>query len=239
MLRIVTIDSHHPSSPRGVVPSTSLPAGLPHPFSAPTTTPAGSGAPFRRPQQPNTATTSLVPATRSRLDLEHDDECVSEPSPLSFLHPSARAHPPSPPHRELDPDVHRARKRPRVDSLSSVTSAERSLLPDDPFYPRSMRLTGTDADSMLSVSPDDTPEAGPSTPAPSNGHNGIVKGYGFSAPFANGNGKALLDGHRPEKQRMSVAKVSLPGTTLYDDSYVDREEFVRLVIQSLRDVGYM
>lgn len=102
-----------------------------------------------------------------------------------------------------------------------------------------MRLTGTDADSMLSVSPDDTPEAGPSTPAPSNGHNGIVKGYGFSAPFANGNGKALLDGHRPEKQRMSVAKVSLPGTTLYDDSYVDREEFVRLVIQSLRDVGYM
>ena len=41
------------------------------------------------------------------------------------------------------------------------------------------------------------------------------------------------------KHGSSVARVSLPGTTLYDDPYVDREEFVRLVIQSLRDVGYM
>lgn len=73
----------------------------------------------------------------------------------------------------------------------------------------------------------------------SNGHNGLVKGNGFS-PFVNGNGKAgAVDGLKAEKQKMPVSKVSLPGTTLYDDSYVDREEFVRLVIQSLRDVGYM
>lgn len=41
------------------------------------------------------------------------------------------------------------------------------------------------------------------------------------------------------KHGKSIARVNLPGTTLYDDSYVDREEFIRLVIQSLRDVGYM
>ena len=104
-----------------------------------------------------------------------------------------------------------------------------------------MRLSSTDADSTLSVSPDDLSEAGPSTPALANGHNGVVKGNGFIAPFTNGNGKAAAatDGHRAGKQSQAVARVSLPGTTLYDDSYVDREEFVRLVIQSLRDVGYM
>ncbi|EKM55055.1 uncharacterized protein PHACADRAFT_94848 [Phanerochaete carnosa HHB-10118-sp] len=103
-----------------------------------------------------------------------------------------------------------------------------------------MRLTSNDADSTLSVSPDALPEAGPSTPALSNGHNGVFKGNGFTAPFMNGNGKApLTDGHRAEKHPQSVARVSLPGTTLYDDSHVDREEFVRLVIQSLRDVGYI
>ncbi|KAF9447666.1 WD40 repeat-like protein [Macrolepiota fuliginosa MF-IS2] len=37
----------------------------------------------------------------------------------------------------------------------------------------------------------------------------------------------------------AVAAVKLPGTLLYEDSFVDREEFVRLVIQSLRDVGYI
>ena len=55
------------------------------------------------------------------------------------------------------------------------------------------------------------------------------------------NGSILdgLDGYPQERQRSAVARVSLPGRTLYDDSYVDREEFVRRVIQSLRDVGYM
>lgn len=193
-----------------------------------------------------TASASLVPATRSRFELEEDDAepvitASSETPSLSYLHPSSRALPPSPPHRDVDSDAYRARKRPRLDSLSSVTSAERSLIPDDSYTSAAhMRLSSNDADSTLSVSPDELPEAGPSTPALSNGHNGVVKGNGFIAPFANGNGKApLADGHRAEKQAQSVARVSLPGTTLYDDSCVDREEFVRLVIQSLRDVGYM
>lgn len=100
-----------------------------------------------------------------------------------------------------------------------------------------MRLPENDSESALSVAFADVSEPGPSsTNNLSNGHNGVVKGNGYSA-FANGNGKVgAVDGL---KQKRSVSRVSLPGTTLYDDSYVDREEFVRLVIQSLRDVGYM
>ena len=106
-----------------------------------------------------------------------------------------------------------------------------------------MRLTDTDADSTISVSPDGTgtPEAGPSTLALTNGHNGIAKSNGV---YTNGNSGRLaaaqVDGHGLDRQqRPPISRVTLPGTTLYDDSDVDREEFVRLVIQSLRDVGYM
>ncbi|CAL1705275.1 unnamed protein product [Somion occarium] len=105
-----------------------------------------------------------------------------------------------------------------------------------------MRLTETDEDSTLSVSYDSMAEPGPSS-SPLK-HNGISKTTnGFSSPYTNGNGKARvldsLDGHTPDRSRSSIARVSLPGSTLYNDSYVDREEFVRLVIQSLRDVGYI
>ncbi|THH20764.1 hypothetical protein EUX98_g8521 [Antrodiella citrinella] len=104
-----------------------------------------------------------------------------------------------------------------------------------------MRLTETDNDSALSVSLESASEAGPSTATlVSNGHNGVSKTNGFSGPYTNGNAKSyssdIVDGALTAK---SVSRVSLPGTTLYDDSYVDREEFVRLIIQSLRDVGYI
>lgn len=36
-----------------------------------------------------------------------------------------------------------------------------------------------------------------------------------------------------------ISRVNLPGTHLYEDGNVDREEYVRLVIQTLRDVGYI
>ncbi|KAJ7157017.1 WD40 repeat-like protein [Mycena crocata] len=94
--------------------------------------------------------------------------------------------------------------------------------------------------------------AGPSSlgldhPGPSNGH---TNGHGFAAvtngaPLANaaGNGVQKHNGHSKQSSAashaLSVARVTLPGSTLYDDSDVDREEFVRLVIQSLRDVGYI
>ncbi|KAI0748620.1 WD40 repeat-like protein [Daedaleopsis nitida] len=108
-----------------------------------------------------------------------------------------------------------------------------------------MRLSESDRDSALSVSLDSHPEPGPSSLAgPSNGHKtSLLKTNGFSQPFTNGSSRHsssdALDGHAPEKHRSSVTRVLLPGKTLYDDSYVDREEFVRLIIQSLRDVGYV
>lgn len=86
------------------------------------------------------------------------------------------------------------------------------------------------------------PEAGPSSLAgSSNGYNGTAaKHNGYTTSYTNGSSKtSVTDATCGGKQAVSIARVSLPGSTLYDDSYVDREEFVRLVIQSLRDVGYM
>ncbi|KAF7338070.1 WD-domain-containing protein [Mycena venus] len=113
-----------------------------------------------------------------------------------------------------------------------------------------MRYPGSDQAEDSSASPDAV--AGPSSlgldhPGPSNGH---LNGNGFTA-IANGasgvgtagNGVQKHNGHSKQSSAtspsLSVARVTLPGTSLYDDSDVDREEFVRLVIQSLRDVGYI
>lgn len=85
-----------------------------------------------------------------------------------------------------------------------------------------------------------------STPLPSasNGHaarsngngalvtNGSSSGLKQQAPYSS---SGAVDG-RPAGR--AIAPVNLPGTRLYNDAPIDREEFVRLVIQSLRDVGY-
>ena len=101
----------------------------------------------------------------------------------------------------------------------------------------------SDRDSPLSVSPDNLNAlAGPSCAAAAfegivatNGHTN-----GFTPVTTNGTlGGGVVMGNGVQKHGKLVAKVNLPGTTLYDDSFVDRQEFVRLVIQSLRDVGYM
>ena len=84
-----------------------------------------------------------------------------------------------------------------------------------------------------------------SNPLSSNGHtNGVgPTANGFSNGLTNGTGSSnstsgpLKNG--VGKHGKSVAQVSLPGRKLFPDSNVDREEFVRLVVQSLRDVGYM
>lgn len=106
-----------------------------------------------------------------------------------------------------------------------------------------MRIPESDNNSNLSSSYDSIPEAGPSCVTfDKAGHsNGINKENGFSTPVSNGttpNG-SLSMGNGLAKHNSSVTRVSLPGTTIYDDPYLDREEFVRLVIQSLRDVGYI
>lgn len=107
-----------------------------------------------------------------------------------------------------------------------------------------MRIPESDQESTHSVSLDSAAEAGPSSlgldaPVSSNGH---TNGNGFTLSPTNGftNGGGAVVGNGVQKHGKSVAKVSLPGTALYTGgSYVDREEFVRLVVQTLRDVGYM
>ncbi|KAG6889821.1 hypothetical protein C0995_014298 [Termitomyces sp. Mi166 len=91
-----------------------------------------------------------------------------------------------------------------------------------------MRLTDSDHNS-LSASPDFSSLAGPSTDYTNGRSNGFT-----TKSVTNGTGKGTLP-----KNGKAIARVSLPGTTLYDDTPVDREEYVRLVIQSLRDVGYI
>ncbi|KAF8511107.1 WD40 repeat-like protein [Hysterangium stoloniferum] len=68
----------------------------------------------------------------------------------------------------------------------------------------------------------------PSTLAGPSGSNGHLNG----SPFSNRHVP-------PPSYARDVAKVTLAGTALYEGSHIDREEFVRLVIQSLRDVGYV
>ncbi|KAF4576667.1 hypothetical protein EYR40_000914 [Pleurotus pulmonarius] len=109
-----------------------------------------------------------------------------------------------------------------------------------------MMLQDFDQDSIHSGSPDLNGLAGPSSMGAGGSaglaKNGITNGNGHSAvPATNGSsgfGNGVGNGIA-KREHGSISKVSLPGTTLYDDSTVDREEFVRLVIQSLRDVGYI
>ena len=60
----------------------------------------------------------------------------------------------------------------------------------------------------------------------------------------NGNGVSTNGLKRNIKEDVTtsnrpIPQVTLPGTRLFEDSCIDREEFIRLVIQSLRDVGYL
>ena len=105
------------------------------------------------------------------------------------------------------------------------------------------KLSESDRDSLLSVSPDNLNAlAGPSCAPAFEGVVATTNGHtnGFTPVTTNGTlGAGVVMGNGVQKHGKLVAKVNLPGTTLYDDSFVDRQEFVRLVIQSLRDVGYM
>lgn len=110
-----------------------------------------------------------------------------------------------------------------------------------------MRLSEspTEEQSPL-VSSFDMAVAGPSSigldaPGPSKAHvpnangfhtNGTSNGAGLALNMNAANGIVAKNGKSP------VARVNLPGTLLYEDGDIEREEFVRLVIQSLRDVGY-
>ncbi|PPQ68153.1 hypothetical protein CVT25_014079 [Psilocybe cyanescens] len=141
-----------------------------------------------------------------------------------------------------DPEHTRARKRQRIESSSPLVSSTHTISDLSTSTPsrRMMRLSEPDHDSSLSVAPDLSTHAGPSSLggvfdgfAGTNGASGHTNGFG---PVSNGTSSM---GNGISKHGKVISKVTLPGTTLYEDSFVDREEFVRLVIQSLRDVGYI
>jgi hypothetical protein len=101
-----------------------------------------------------------------------------------------------------------------------------------------MKLTDADL-SLHSASP---AHAGPSSLASGSSGDFIVANGHTNGFTTMTNGKSELGAgitNGVQKRSSSVSKVSLPGTTLYNDVPVDREEFVRLVIQSLRDIGYV
>jgi WD repeat-containing protein 26 len=134
-----------------------------------------------------------------------------------------------------DSSSERARKRQRLEIIDTsagiasssrlgTSAAEHDLLTKDIL---SMRPPENEYDSNR-TSPGLNPQASSSSLPPSpkaNGH--VANGYGSSI---NGSSK---------RSRSPVARVELRGATIYDDSYIDREEYIRLVIQSLRDIGYM
>lgn len=71
--------------------------------------------------------------------------------------------------------------------------------------------------------------------------NGVVLD-GAPASAMNGSSpysKLSVDNNYGRSAKNAIARVILPGTRLFEDSYIDREEFIRLIVQSLRDVGYM
>ena len=148
----------------------------------------------------------------------------------------------------LFPDQSRPYKRQRVDSISTITSTATSVITIDNNTLRvpssladSMHVPHSDQSSDLSVSLNSTAEAGPSSLIldKASRSNGFSNGSGFMMPVANGSTKGSSPVANGVSKHSSIARVSLPGSTLYEDPYVDRQEFVRLVIQSLRDVGYM
>ena len=103
-----------------------------------------------------------------------------------------------------------------------------------------MKLTDSDLGPPLSASPDLSVHAGPSSFV-SASLNDFVATNGHTNGFTTmTNGKSEMGAVMTNgvQKHPSITRVTLPGTTLYDDSPVDREEFIRLVIQSLRDIGY-
>ncbi|KAF8643801.1 hypothetical protein AX16_008819 [Volvariella volvacea WC 439] len=235
----VTIESHTHSNPtRDSLPPSAASSWEP--------APSASGGHFAASSQssPPTATTSipeslhrLIPATRTRSEL---DQSASPDS--------------SAPASLTDTEHARARKRQRIDS---------PLPPADVFLPAidlslqttanpltGMRVSDSNPyHSKLSPSPpgmssslansSSSSSVSLSVPGPSNGHQ-YANGFSSSVT-TNGSTShnGTVAGNGIQKHARSIVKVNLPGTMLYEDSYVDREEFVRLVIQSLRDVGYI
>ena len=239
-LHAVTIDPLPPSTPpaRDAVPNhPRTPLSSTH-FESAVSSVSTNVSPSGRSH--TTSTSPLVPATRLRSELEGENRTDALPHPteikpcapfifLCFNHPisvHSILH-------SLDTASERARKRQRLEIInpsSQIASSSRlgSSTAEYDHLPKgtlSMRPPEREYESNP-TSPHTLTRSPSLSPSPkANGH--ITNGHG--SPM-NGSTK---------RSRSPVARVELPGATIYDDSYIDREEYIRLVIQSLRDIGYM
>ena len=105
------------------------------------------------------------------------------------------------------------------DSASTLSVSINSESSFENYAPREM-ANGNGSPSQASVWTDDS--------------SLLINGNGVSTNGLKRNIKEdVTTSNRP------IPQVTLPGTRLFEDSCIDREEFIRLVIQSLRDVGYL
>jgi hypothetical protein len=101
--------------------------------------------------------------------------------------------------------------------------------------------------SSLAMSGVDLPLSRPFSP-PTNGHtngngavmNGSTVTNGASSTATMGNGVVANGNGKAPAGALGVRRVNLPGELMYEEGpALKREEFVRLIIQSLKDVGYV
>lgn len=74
-----------------------------------------------------------------------------------------------------------------------------------------------------------------------NGHVKALSNGSTNGSVTNGSLSPRLEVSNEKVSRFStsITRVEPPGTTLYSDSNTNREEFVRLVLQTLKDIGYV
>lgn len=110
------------------------------------------------------------------------------------------------------------------------------------------RVGGPSSLAMTSASDPRSPELFSPTGggANTNGHTNGTKPLLNGASLTNGASSAAISngavangsGKAPVGVR-SVKRVNIPGEMMYEDSSLRREDYVRLVIQSLKEVGYL
>lgn len=191
---------------------------LNHHLTRPTLVTIGSSTADHWEQGDNLSPPSaVIPATRphSDLSLDHDPGNPSQP----------------------DPDSHRPAKRQRLDASSPTMRLNSADTPDDlsPDPSTATLLPGPSSSGSASHDPSGTASSS------KNGHtlthaNGNTNGYLPPPPTKN---SGIANGSHAQALGKSISRVNIPGTNLYDDSNVNRQEFVRFVVQALRDVGYM
>ncbi|KIO27657.1 hypothetical protein M407DRAFT_23088 [Tulasnella calospora MUT 4182] len=121
------------------------------------------------------------------------------------------------------------------DTLSSSSSSgvpPTTTSQPPPFLPPLFLPTPSPLSSNGFTAP--PPQSSLSQPQPAT--NGFSKGKETNG-FANNAISSSSASPAPSASR-GVSRVYLPGNTVYEDSNIDREEFVRLAIQIFKDIGY-